>query len=108
MAFFTEDEKRVLLFLSIFAFSGLFLSWLNKRYAPASSVSRSIANLGKINLNTVDKDSLIKLPGIGERLAQRIIEYRKEKPFDDMQELKEIKGMNEYRIQKIKDYIYIK
>ena len=36
---------------------------------------------GKININTCTKEQLTTLPGIGEVLADRIIQYREDTPL---------------------------
>ena len=43
--------------------------------------------------------------GIGEAIAQRIIDYRNEHPFSSLEELKEVKGIGDKLYEKIKDQI---
>ena len=59
-----------------------------------------------ININTADADELMLVPGIGETLALRIIEYRNiYGSFSDLSELTHIKGVGDKNFEKIKDYI---
>lgn len=60
---------------------------------------------GLININTASLDDLISLPGIGEAYAQRIIDYRNEKAFGSVEEIKNIKGIGDKTFEKIKDLI---
>ncbi len=61
-----------------------------------------------INVNRAGISELSGLPGIGETLAQRIIEYRVQfGPFRDKEELKKVKGIGEKRLEKIKNLIII-
>ncbi|UNK20016.1 helix-hairpin-helix domain-containing protein [Paenibacillus sp. N3/727] len=61
---------------------------------------------GKININTADAAALIDLPGIGEKKAQAIIDYRiKHGPFRTAVDLLEVKGIGPKMLEKMKPYV---
>ena len=61
----------------------------------------------KINLNRAEMWLLEALPGIGETLAQRIIDYRQQKPFRNINELIKVEGIGTTTYEKIKDLITV-
>ncbi|SMF88664.1 competence protein ComEA [Paenibacillus uliginis N3/975] len=61
---------------------------------------------GKININTADAAALMDLPGIGEKKAQAIIDYRtKHGPFRTAADLLEVKGIGPKMLEKMKPYV---
>ena len=53
------------------------------------------ASAGKVNINTASAEQLTTLPGIGPKLAARIVEYRqKSGAFKSVQELMNVKDLN--------------
>ena len=56
-----------------------------------------------VNINTADIDTLMKLPGIGEVIAQRIIDYRQAHGvFRSIEEIKDVEGIGEGRFEQIR------
>lgn len=62
----------------------------------------------KININSAPLESLILIPGIGEKTAKIIIELREKEKFKEYNDLLKVKGIGKKKIEKIKDYILFK
>ena len=80
-------------------------------FAVALSVGSAFAAAkpapaGKINLNTATADQLTAVPGIGEKLAARIVEHRqKNGSFKSVQELMNVKGVGEKSLGKLEPFL---
>ena len=64
------------------------------------------APTGKVNINTATAQQLTALPGVGEKLAARIVEYRqKQGGFKNVSELMNVQGLGEKNLAKIQGYL---
>lgn len=66
------------------------------------------ANTGKVNINTDGKQQLITLKHVGEKIAERIIEYRKTTPFVVPEDIMKVKGVGQKVFETNKDRIIVK
>ena len=61
-----------------------------------------------VDLNTAGVEELTTLPGIGESLAKRIIDYRTAHgPFESPEGLLEVSGIGEKKLEELRDYITV-
>ena len=61
-----------------------------------------------VDINTVDSTTLVELPQIGGYMASRVIEFREKLGgFVNLEQLRDVKGMDEARYNTIKPYIRI-
>lgn len=62
----------------------------------------------RVEMNEATLQDWVKLPGIGEVYAQRIVSYREQiNGFTALEQLLEVKGIGEKRFQKLKPMIYL-
>ncbi len=76
--------------------------------SSAAVVSQKPKEANKININTADKETLTELDGIGETLAQRIIDYRAENgSFHSIDDLMNVSGIGEQKFNAVKSEITV-
>lgn len=106
----TYEERKVILFLCGVAFLGMGLNFLIK-IKPASSTVLKVSpdsELAKLEINSVSYADLLKFKCISPGLAKKIIDYRAlYGPFENLEDLKKIKGIKDYRYEKLKKLFYI-
>ena len=75
---------------------------------PFESYAASQTTTKKININTASLTELQELPRIGEKVAQRIIDFRKENGnFKSITDLLKVKGIGEKIFESLKDRITV-
>lgn len=77
-----------------------------------STSNNSNANVNEVNfpisINTASADELTNIPGIGEKKAQAIVEYRNTNGnFNNIEEITNVSGIGNSIFEKIKEYITI-
>ena len=84
------------------ALLGVFL--LAPTFAHAQTAAPTVDKAGStINLNTASAADFENLPGIGAKMAERIVEYRqKNGPFKKIEDLMNVKGIGERNFLKLK------
>ncbi len=63
---------------------------------------------GKVNINTANKEQLMKLPRIGDKISDRIIDYRKKNgKFKRPEDIMKVSGIGEKTFQQLQDLITV-
>lgn len=73
----------------------------------ATKLSKAQQLTGPINVNTADAGELQKLPGIGPKLSQRIVETRAVRPFQSVQDLRRVPGIGPKTVEKLKPFVKV-
>ncbi|HOL24139.1 MAG TPA: helix-hairpin-helix domain-containing protein [Candidatus Hydrothermia bacterium] len=118
---FTKEERTGLIIIGVSMLIGTLL--LNKKneetielLQASLDVRDSVSGhsheaegvISKVDLNTATLEELIAIPGIGHKTAESIIERRNRSLFKDVDELLEIKGIGEKKLQVLKQYLEVK
>jgi competence protein ComEA len=73
-------------------------------HAPLAAVAAD----DPIDLNRATLQELTGLPGVGQAIAKRIVEFRDEHgPFKRVEDLMKVKGIGEKSLDKIRPYIRV-
>lgn len=68
--------------------------------APAKAADSAV------DVNTATVEELVKVPGIGDALAQRIVEFRsKNGPFERVDDLLKVRGIGEKSLEKLRPHL---
>lgn len=88
--------------------TGLALSMAAFMLAASALAAGKPAPTAKVNINTAGVEQLVTLPGVGPKLAARIIEYRqKSGSFHTTQDLLNVKGIGEKNFAKMGSWLTV-
>ncbi len=78
---------------------------VTKAVEAEKTKAKAIKQNALVNLNTASADDLAKLPGVGPTHAKAIIDAR---PYNDVSDLKKVKGIKEEAVAKLKGLVTVK
>ncbi len=91
-----------------FVATGLALAMAALLVSGTAIAAGKPAPTAKVNVNTASVEQLTALPGVGPKLAARIVEYRqKSGTFRSTQELMNVKGIGEKNFAKIEAWLTV-
>jgi competence ComEA-like helix-hairpin-helix protein len=77
-------------------------------YRPESEYKKKELPTSPININTANKEQLMQLPGVGDKMADKIIAYRKTQPFATPEQLMEVSGIGEKKFDSMQKWVKVK
>jgi len=110
----THVVESIILIGGQFAFFSRYLAKRRREEQENTEVSKELEDYigvdkvyNKISINTANIGELIQLPHVGPITAKKIVEYRRNKSFQNLNELKTISGVGESSYQDIEPYIQL-
>lgn len=105
----TSQERKVIIFVLCLLILGIGLNFFGKtaKSSPRLDYERLEEQLfKKLDINKATLSELVTIPGVGEKLASDIIDYRKSHAgFETIEELKQIKGIKDKKLEQLRRYI---
>ncbi|GEB71686.1 MULTISPECIES: ComEA family DNA-binding protein [Pseudoalteromonas] len=84
----------------------LFLLPITAVNAQLPEVTKQMPQFETVSINNADTKVLAQLPGIGEKKAQAIVDYRQENgDFENLSDLSNVKGIGKKLLEKLEGKI---
>lgn len=105
----TSQERKVIICILCLLIAGMGVDYVKKKTHREGVINYEALKgelFEKVDINRAGFSQLTTIPNVGEKLAWAIINYRKEHgDFEEIAELKNIKGIKEKKLEKLRPYI---
>jgi competence protein ComEA len=82
------------------------LTCCTSRVVYDASAAHALPSVNSVNINTASIAELEKLPYIGRRTAEKIIQFREENgPFHRVEHIMQIRGLSERRFAELRPFL---
>lgn len=100
----SNSERRVIIFIV----TVLLLGSVMGIFYPVPKEKTEKLTSFPININSAKTEELVLLPGIGDVIAKRILDYRSQNNgFKSKDEIMQVKGIGRVKFEKMKDKICV-
>ncbi len=114
----THRERKVLIAIGLLILAGSLMKFFNvnmdrKNLSSSEHLENHIVINKKavnpiVNVNTASREKLTGIVGIGDVIAERVVEYRlKNGLFQNLNDIKKIKGIGNKKFERIKGEIVL-
>lgn len=103
-----QSTVAVLIFFILAAMSAWWMAkgGYQNRLVEADDDARQRVVRFQVDVNAADRFELIQLPGIGDTLAQRIIEIRQTNgPFAEVEDLRRVRGIGPKILERLRPHL---
>lgn len=81
---------------------------LEQQAVGNNDLSNTGSTNGLININTASPEELKKLPGVGDKTAEKIITYRQNSKFVEIEDIKNVPGIGDKKFLDFEDKICVR
>jgi len=100
--------RALLVLVTVLAMAAIPATAAQQKSSAAKSASAAAAPTAPVNINTATQEQLETLPGLGAKVAQRIIDYRqKNGNFKKVEDLMNVKGIGEKSFLKLEPMLTV-
>lgn len=81
--------------------------WTGRGAALAVGASSAATTETRVDLNTAAQQELERLPGVGPKTAEKIIQFRDRQPFTQVDDLRYIQGIGDKRLETLRPFVVV-
>jgi competence protein ComEA len=102
-----HHSRKVITILAVVLYLGSLAVMAQTPAAPKGKAAKA-AQSAPVNINQATPEQLTLLPGIGQVMAKRIVEFRqKNGPFKKVEDLLAVRGIGEKSLARMRSFIVL-